>query len=567
MKAWTVGLLLLVPVAGLGPSGPHEAQAPDEKPILVAHAGSLPVVMRAATAPVVLDYPRRRVPAPVTITPPVVVRSIVHPPVAQSNRIWTQSEIVCAAATDAARLPAEIRQYVRYLDMGNLPPGERQDAIRILTGHVHHLSREPDIVPLTVVPGTDYSLARLNIIDYGWDAKTWDALADSDPYYHVTLETKVEDVVTVWPGGVWPDDGQFYAAGSFKYHAPKKSKQRAIAPWVVEGADGQAAVSSLVTLLGTPAPMTRGDWWFNRTAIQADRSPTGYYDFLRVKNEADFRKLVGFDPKLAEPFGKEIREAVSDSGVTLQPRAIWRDNAQGGGYWRSIDFKQAVDTKNPLRVLGKDIEKNADATEQFGFLPNGFWATGLFNGKGERQDFAPPEIASDHMSKSNDRRVHINLCVRCHYKGGLQDVDGWAKNLFQAPLQLQGPDYRVIQKLRRQYLRDMTQFISRDRELNAVSVREATGWATETYYFRYGEFWSAYEDAKVDAAYAARSLGTTPEKFRAAIAHQIKQLGQSDTVLSVFLLQGDRARTIPVRQWEELTPLAHAALRGVYLPP
>lgn len=568
MKTWTVGLLLLVPVAGLGPSGPHEAQAPDEKPILVAHAGSLPVIARVATSPIVLDYPRRRVqsvPPPVVVLPQAVpVVPVVRPPVAQGNRIWTQSEIVCAAAADAAALPAGIAHYIRYLDLGNIPAAERQDYLRVLNGHANLLSRNADIIPLYAVPNTDYAVARINIADYGWE-HIWEKMADHEPYYFTTIETKTADVVTVWPGGVWPDDGQFYAAGAFKFHDKRVVKSRAIAPWVVEGPGGQAAITTLVGTLKSKAPIIRADWFLNVSAIQEGREGVGYYDWLKIKDEDDYFKLVGYDAKLAEPFGKEIREAVSDSGVTLQPRALWRDNSQGGGIWRSIDFIKATDKKNPLRVLGKDIEKFADAHENFGHLPNGWWATGVFNNKKKRQNSAPNNIANaDKQGGGNDTAIHVNYsCLKCHRNGGLKEIDGWARNLFQPPLQLQSTDYKTFLSLKRQYLRDLKGFIDRDRAIYAEAVKEATGFTTEQFSDKYAAAFEQYEYGRFDLVRAARSLGTTPDHFRMAIDRQIKQLGQTDLVLGGFL----RGQTLGARQWEEVLPLAHAALRGVYLPP
>ena len=50
----------------------------------------------------------------------------------------------------------------------------------------------------------------------------------------------------------------------------------------------------------------------------------------------------------------------------------------------------------------------------------------------------------------------------------------------------------------------------------------------------------------------------TPAEARAVIA-----AGRADTVLSVLTLEGDRARKIPVRQWEEVQAIAHLALRGL----
>jgi cytochrome c553 len=236
----------------------------------------------------------------------------------------------------------------------------------------------------------------------------------------------------------------------------------------------------------------------------------------------------------------------------------------GGGYWKSLDFKLAKDERNPLRILGRDIEKAYDATEQFGHLPNGFWATGLFDKQGKVQASAPDFIASDHRSNSNDKRVHVNAaCIRCHDNGGLQDIDGWARNLFQPPLKLQSVDYYKERELRQQYFRDLKALLERDRKIFAEAVKDATGMEVKAYAKAYAQEWERYEDARVDLAWVANDLATTPEMLKKAVERDIKMQGQaSDTVLSVFILEGLRQRSISIRQWEEVYPIAQMVISG-----
>lgn len=477
----------------------------------------------------------------------------------------TLSAQVAASARDLSTLPPAVRPSIRYLSLANLPQNERASAARVMSGHVNALSTEGDIVPLQLIQGV---LLRVNLEDYAWKRGTWESLADSDPYFHVKTTTAAQPVGKPWPGGLW--EGKHYPAGAFFYRdvgeTSKESTITALAPWLSETAEDRVALAYLVTQTQSKAPILRADWFFNHTAAAVDRRPN-YYDFLGVKNEKDFQRIIGFDGKLAESFGKEVRESVADSSVTLQPRAILRQNTMGGGYWRTFDFKRAVDKGNPLRVLGKDIEEIYDASEQFGHLPNGLWATGLFDRAGKAQDTAPDFIASDHASRSNDRRVHVNIsCLRCHANGGLQDIDGWTRNLLQAPLALQSPDYATAKRLRQQYARKLEPFLERDRGVFLEAVREATGWEAKKYAAEYGAFWERYEDAKVSLEWAARDLGTTPAAFKAALAHYVKQTGSVDTVLSVFLLDGPRQRTITIRQWEELFSTAQLIKKGLVQP-
>jgi cytochrome c553 len=342
--------------------------------------------------------------------------------------VAAQSEVLAAVSADLRRLPEGARISARYLRLDNIPADDREKAYQAIAGHLQHLSTATDITPPAVVQGTAGALLRLNLDDYYIAAATWERLADADPYDHVKL-----NVTEPWPGGTWPGDGTHYAAGSFPY-------TRTISAFAPVGLPAEhKLLLDVAYMTHSRAPVLRADWFFNQTAAQQGRNP-GYYDFLGIKDKKTFEALGGFDAKRSRR-KIEYREAVGDSGVTAQPRAIARFDAdEGGVYWYSVDFKRAVDKQNPLRVLGKDIEQHADAFETYVRLPNGFWATGAFNGKGERQDVAPADVAADGKSKSNDKQVHVNAsCTRCHDNGGLKDVDGWTKNLFAPPLALNSP--------------------------------------------------------------------------------------------------------------------------------
>lgn len=466
-----------------------------------------------------------------------------------------------AAYRDLLTLPANVQPYIRYLTLYNVPADKRQLPWRVMSGHVNGLSREPDIV----APVQIGNLIRLNIQDYGWSKELWEKLAEADPYFHAFI-TVEEEVLIDQPYGVIDEKTGKWRQTEIRKEKEKKKVRKfsASAPWLVDGIQQAATIKALIELTQSQCPILRGDWFFSQTAIQADRNP-GYYDFLGIKNRKDFEKLVGFDAKLAaESRRKELLEAVSDSGVTQQPRRIGRFEAIGGmGYWRTFDNRRALDERNPLRILD-DKNFKFDASEEYGALPNHLWATGLFAANGDRQDSAPDFIAADHTSKSNDHRVHVNLsCLRCHGpNAGMQPIDGWLRNLVQAPLALQSPDYEVLKDLRQKYLRDMANPQEDDRRLYTRSLKEATGLNPKQYSEAYGEFWSRYEDERVDADRAAVELGTTKQSLLAAIDGYIRKTGSVDTVLSVLL----RGGTIGRRQFEEAYGTGQLVLRGIVQP-
>lgn len=475
----------------------------------------------------------------------IILAIILNVVSASSIHAATPQEGVVIAAQDIGLLPAYARSYTRYLVLG-----DNDEAPRILNGHVNHLQRYSDIVQMVVL---EKKVLRINLQELGWSIGLWESLETQDPYYHADIDIsgkRVRGLSPILSKGVVEQviDGQKH------YHEVATNLDYLI-----------SQMKSKEVPYGSKVPLLRADWFFNQTAIQADRKP-GYYDFLGVKDEKDFQKLIGFDPKLAKDFGKVLRESVSVSGVTHQPRAIEIQKAQGGWYLKTYDFIRAVDKKNPLRVLGEEIERQADATEQYGALPNGMWATFLANGKGERQDSAPDKIASDSLSKSTDKRVHVNLsCVRCHQQGGVQPIEGFIRGMSDLPNAVGSPDYGKYLELRREYLKALTTSLEIARLLYEDAVKEATGgWDSKTYSQKYAGYFEAYENAHVDLKWASRDLHMKPEDLKGIIAAKIKGgyvnplTGGPDLVLTSL----SRGGTVGIRQWEEVFQLANIVIEG-----
>lgn len=474
----------------------------------------------------------------------------------QVEQPLTPADAISAAHADLSRLPVELRPFVRYASLYNVAPSKRASTLAVLAGHANSLSREPDLTrPVSIVGG---QLARMVLKDYRWDRATWERF--SDPYFSVTIETEIVDAVP-WAGGIWPGDGKFYNAGSFTVERRRKTKQQAqaLAPWLTETEEARQKLADVVLWTQSKAPVVRLDWLVNQTATAGDGR--FYYDMLGIKSEKDYAKLIGSDVKAADDFGALYREATAISSVTLHARAFVFTRSLGGWHYRSLDFSDNKDERNPLRVLGREIEKKVQAVEAFGHLPNGLFAVGIFNEKGEAQATAPDNIASDHSSRSNDRRVHAGVsCFRCHAQGGLQDIDGWVGTLLRAPLDLKSPDYDKARQLRREYARNLQGTIDQGREIYEKAVKEASGLSSKEYAAGLADLFEGYEDARVDMARAASDLGTTPAKFKAAMEARLRS-GSLDTVLAPLLV----GRVIPVRIWESSVAEAHAILRG-HLP-
>lgn len=425
----------------------------------------------------------------------------------------TASDSLASAHADLARLPAQTRLYTRYLSLHTIAEKDRPEAIRVLAGHVQHLSRASDLTrPGSVAGGM---LLRVNLLDYGWTSEIWEKLLD--PYFSIQVGKE--------------------------YHP---------APWLGD----RETLAEVVAWTGSWVPVVSAEWFFNATATA--EGGRHYYEFLGVKTVADVEKLIGFDRKQVEAIRVELREAVSLSGVTRRARAIARWDSISGPYWVTYDFKETKVFANPLEVLGRDIEKFKDGSEAYFTLPNYFWGMYGANEKDVLVGSVPTTIATDHFAKGNFKEVMpLISCLRCHSEGGLQPIDGWVRNLLNPPLELRVKDEKKYRELKQNYLRRLEPFLVRDQERYREAVKEATGMEPKVFQKAFVKFWEAYEDAQVDLAFAARRIGVTPDVLKGKILAEIKRGGYVSPVTSGFVHEGPRKRAVDIRQFELVIPEMH----------
>lgn len=477
----------------------------------------------------------------------------------------TPADVVALAAADLPSVPPAVRRFTRYLSLHNLPASERSTAAKVIAGHVHSLSREPDIVPPVTAAGG--LLLRIQTDDYGDTfARTWEKLAGQEPYFHATVLVEKE-VEEDRPYGYTQSDGSFRVTEHRRERVRKKVRQVALAPWLTDTPGRKKALETLVGETGSDVPVVTAEWFLAQTAVQFRRTP-GYYDFLGVKDLASYERAIGFTKKDIDPgFLRELREAVSHSAVTNEDvlRRIVHQEKVGGDYWFTHDANQrlvkTVGKGNPVRNLGDAYE--FQAVETYGHLPNGFWAMGLFDADGNRQDVAPDFIASDSTAPFSDRRVHVCLsCTRCHADGGLQPIEGWVRGVLNAPPNfLAATRPEDVKKLRQQYVRRLEPALEGGRKRYAAVLAEATDLKPPEYAAAFGRLWEAWAERPVTVERAARDLGCTPRQLQDALAAQGAAV---DPILASFRLP--RPRPIPVVSWYESYPAAQLALGGKSLP-
>lgn len=452
-----------------------------------------------------------------------------------------------AALDDARRLGPVIAARTRYLTMYTIAEGKRADMLNVLAFWVNSLSREADIVrPRQVTK----SLVAVLLDDYGWDAATWDKLADEDPFFHV----KIKFAAGTHGKRYFPAEGGS-KAGWYDARFLETKVVSAIAPWIP--AD-QAA--ELVALTQSAAPILRADWWFSRTSIQAGRNGTGYYDWFGLKKREDFEKLVGLNVKESQRVKREVAGIVARSGVANFPRQIFRFQSITGGYWVTRDaLDDNQNERNALRQLDADYKHQAE--EHYGYLPNGLFAFYLSDDKGVQQDTAPDKIGPDKTAPGNDGRIHVGLsCARCHVEG-LRPIADWSRRVFQGPLKLSSPDPDKARRLRQIYLGELqekiadditsyTKVLKRTNGLSPLDNSKVIAWA-----------WEAYVERDLTPADAAAELGVDEKTYLAKLRAAFAANPLADAVLASHIAEPP----LPIRSddWEQLFPLVAPTVLGV----
>jgi hypothetical protein len=448
--------------------------------------------------------------------------------------VWADPGAALAAAlADCRRLPTDVRTQARYLSLENLPEDYRPEALKVLAFQVNSLSRSPDLVAPKVVSA---GLVRVLLVDYGWDRKVWEKLADVDPYYHVQVKEQ-------WPGGVDPRYGRYFPAGTYRYPAP--------APWL-----DAACAADLYRLTDSETPVVRADWWFvqgvRQLSLTNKQTGVGYYDWLGLKDRKDFERLIRLSAKDSRDLGKETRAALERSGVAQQGRQVVRFQALTGGAWVSLDTDDNTGEGNPVRNLrGGDYVHKAE--EHYGVLPNGLFAFFLCDDKGARQDTAPDFIGPDDspLRSGRDARIHVGLgCVRCHVEG-LRGIDDWVR---RQPKVISSPDYRELLTLRRQYLSNLARQLERDRAVYAEALAECNGLKPAENARAVARFWDRYVEQPVGPKEAAAELGVAVETLRERLS------GNGDLLLAGLAAEPP----VPLRRehFEEIFPVLAPIVYG-----
>lgn len=477
------------------------------------------------------------------------------------------AQAIAYSHADIKRVPEPERVYTRYHWIGHLPAPVRERWTRVLFAHYQFVSRHPKITcpPVILADGTlrkwpaiaekdwpEIVMLRLNILNYKWSAKTYDKLAEQDFDFHVLLE---------YDYGYYNDP-----INKHGWVQTKTVVEPAAAFWF-----NAKQIADLINWTQSVIPVMYGDEFLWQTVVANDRI-VGYYNMLGVTDRDSFFKLVGFDQKASERFSFEMLAAVANSGVSRQPRRISRHDKIKGAIWRTYDNRLAADGRNPLRLLDDEIFV-FDAEEDLAHLPNGIIAGGLFQGNGDKnvkegtlQKVAPQFVGFDKTSHDNNGDIEVILsCIRCHRNGLLQPIRSWQQNVYKAPGKLRSYSPDKIEELQQKYFRSLEAPLADDRLIYARALAEASGFTPEKYAAALATCWDEIT-TPVGLERAARILGTTPAKLVAALDAANEASGITDSVLGIYQKPLVEQEPIPLDQWHEVVPIAHAALLGLPIP-
>lgn len=470
-------------------------------------------------------------PPQVSDTPPVNQQVNSLPNVGPPNLnpppeiLYGPNSAVVFATGDLLSLPVEMRPYIRYISLYNIPKAKRKEYAAALSFVCNSLSTRRQMYIPEFVGASDETLIRLNINDYEWTPEAWEKLGlkgsgvhpQPEPYFHMFVEQPVFEKVKVKkqvekvkkvPTNQYDQRGQqifkeVVTLEDVEVEETVSNKRKFVIDCKVPWLD-PLGYQTLMSNTHSDFPIYRGDWFMSNVIV-----PPAYYDFLKLGDKAeDFDKLIFADEKLAEKARSQDKAVVVTSMVARNNRTLNRSPTFTGGYiWRSHDSLKSVDDRNYVQFL---LREQFDATEEIGTLPNGLQAYLLTDGKGKRVDFANPEIALDNGSV--DRLVRPGRsCMICHADGirPINDEVRALTNKLKNPRELKllvtrKEDFYKIEDL---FGSDLDRQIVADQNLYRDAVSRSTGLQSEVVSRVMSEIYNNYIENLLTHEEVSRDIG------------------------------------------------------------
>lgn len=183
----------------------------------------------------------------------------------------------------------------------------------------------------------------------------------------------------------------------------------------------------------TNVPVVRYEWLLRKMLSTIDGNLYARFRGIPDTQDEFLRKFAGVTEADVAKMRSDSKAFELHSKVTSKPRAVLMFRGIGGHAARNqgivgITFDTNDDNKNaesdPFR---NPVKAKHDATEVIAELPNGMLAYALFDGKGRRQNEAPPQVATDdRIPAPFTKRLDGGAisCIRCHaQESGWRVVD------------------------------------------------------------------------------------------------------------------------------------------------
>lgn len=261
------------------------------------------------------------------------------------------------------------------------------------------------------------------------------------------------------------------------------------------------AATQLQALTGRNVPIVEGQRWLVKSLSVLDGGL--YYDLRGFRDlpDIDGKPDASDQEKWLSLWGADLdskrrTEYIGqwESGVTFQPRravfGVAGNTRQSTAYPLVVVTEDVAEGsfdagKHPIYTLGEGFEH--DAVEALAMQSNGLIAYALFNGAGDLQDEAPPEIVADRTAPKGSTRLQPAIsCIRCH-----GPFEGWqpmpnhvqtllgekAKNWRLRPiaeLTNQGDFVAQLMEIAEKYSGDLTRPLQRARDDHAMAIFDIT---------------------------------------------------------------------------------------------
>jgi hypothetical protein len=421
-------------------------------------------------------------------------------------RRWTQADIVDVCAIHASKY--KDAQYIRYFDLGRIPPEERLLALKCLSLALNSFSHTevhvlPDFVPGTegAVAFVDISLLRDRKDFKGLERflKAYEKLGRlgsniqlyPEPYYHALAFKTVKKVVKqpyVKKVSAWVKVYDHYGRYSWREDITTETRYKEVLVEKEEVKVAQASHLNKGTLLGLIA-LTKTEFpvfdvrWFWASALSEPR----YHELIDVFTVEDLYALAQAYPADKKDVRSLIRGVATRSGVTHRPRRVERIPTRAvkgsGSITKTYDFVKVFDlvrfkSKDPMADL---LGLEADAHEYLFHLPNGLQGGLLTDAQDLRIDRALADAALNNRSRElRERQVWCMFsCMDCHLRQkGLILVDEQVRQLFAEGVKIlvgQEKDKDRSAQIETLYLfADLNTYLKRDSAVVASAVEACT---------------------------------------------------------------------------------------------